>query len=634
MSGFQDGGVDLAEQFYTTNFQLGNQSLRGGAYGVRSAQAQFVPISQSGIRDIVVQGQGVAFGGKSFPNMAGTPDGIGTYSYILASANAYIDKTDPSATYIEDIELTSEKQDPPINEVYYSFDVVILYPTDSTKYSGFMAVEGANRGQATMCYLEDSAEADLYSNTVPSLSDDGTSVPGTGSGNGFRYQQGDMIVYVGWELGRPQSLSSNVVQWCPGNAIINSSNAWPGQSTATKLGVEPRNACGLGITLPICWHSETWFLDYMTGYCIDYGYFLDSNTGSFDPLVPPTSHDSFSMYYPIVPNTEIIVTISLSKYGKIGAPLRLSESEYYIRSGYGAIGHIVDSQHGFGGLTSGAEYGNGYVRIDRNAIMRGTDGNLMNISTPQFFNNYYTILEPDADGYLRDYGCEYSITYTGTGARPAMLGQLGIRDLVSYLRYETTNKFVNDTTDFWGSYAGQTSNTMMWGYAQSGELVRAFLYNGFNANADTPSRPVFDGCFVSNTGVNRRAGDQYRFSKSHEQNTQHVGPSTRPSALFPYAYGPNPSQDPITGVEESIMSKYDIGGILHNFIPKVYHVMSIHDFFGLQGSLLTTASLGLPAFLLNSAQGSVEYFYIRGAPHKMTFSYSNVDLASPIDPLE
>jgi hypothetical protein len=605
-------GIDTLD---VNSITVGNQNIVGGAYGIETSQADFEPITQSGIRDIVVQGQGIAFNGTTFP-------GIGTYSYMTTNVDAFVNRNDTQTSYIPDLDIAYCND--PSGNVVYSFDMVILYPTDASKYSGFMAVEGANRGQASMCFLEDSSGVDLYSNTVPRLDDDGTSVPGTGCGNGFRYLQGDMIVYVGWEANRPQSLSNAVVQYYADSANVSGTNSWPGQSIANVYSI-PRGSVGLGTTLPLC-YSDASFNELMSGTCTDYGYFVDSSAG-ID--AQPSRHNLFSLCYPIMPVAYTTMTIAINTGTYRGTPIPIDSNLWSNFEGYGLAGLSSVPYKGTSGIVPSDSSGYPNVLfvpalsyVFRNAIMRGKDGTPMHTSNTSNYTKYYTALQADASGFLRDYGSEYALTYTGVGSRPALLGQLGIRDVVSYLRYGTSNLFIGDS-GFWSAYSGKTSNAMMWGYAQSGELVRAFMYNGFNVSRSL--QPIFDCCFVSHTGVNRRASDGYRFSKPNEEPSQHFGYTERPSEQFPFTY--QTTIDPISGTRDGILMKYTR---YPGCTPLVYHCISSYDMYSNKASLLFTDSYAQPL----TQPDNVQFFFILGAPQTMTFSYSNVDLAAPITPVE
>jgi hypothetical protein len=598
---------------------LGQVNMAGTAAGLVVKQGPFVPILNSGINRIKVQGQGIAFNGTSFSDMSGNVDRIGTYSYTMATVDAYVNRYDPSASYIPDLEIAY--CDDPTGNVFFSYDVVILYPTNPDAYSGFMAVEGANRGQATMCYLEDVPVWDLYSNTYPGISPSGISTPGTGCGNAFRYRQGDMIVYTGWEAGRPPSLSDAVVQYfaSANNAAANVNSAFncrPGQALASNISLSPQTCVGLGTTLPFC-YSDLSFNEIMTGTCTDYGYFPTSSVNPSD-----RSTTSYVMYYPFMPNTLPTMTIAINKNGNIGTPIQVNEGEFSSFQGDGVAGRFSTPYSGYSRCALPIDYNTAYVGILRDSIMTGKNGQRMNTSNTANYTSYYPALQPDSNGNLCDYGSEYALTYTGFNTVPAVLGQFGIREIIGYLRYGTTSLFVNDAQGFWTGYQGKTKSAMLWGYEQSGEVARSFLYNGFNVTSSLT--PVFDCCFFSQCGSCSRESDGYRFSKSNDENTQHFGPSTR-SSNFPYTY--ESLQDPITDVVDGFLYKYVT---FPNCNPKIYHVICPYDMFARRASLLLTDSLGKNLTILPN----VRFFYLNGVPNKMTFSYSNVDMAAIRTPLE
>jgi hypothetical protein len=592
IDGFEANTITLYKQIVLT----------ATASGLVTTPAPFVPIKHSGIRDIVVQGQGIAFNGTTFP-------GIGTYSYLLANVDAFMNKNDPNASQILDIQYAYCND--PSGNVLYSFDMVILYPTDSSKYSGFMAVEGANRGSSRMCYMEDVAQADLYSNTVPSISSIGVSTAGTGSGNKFKYLQGDMIVCLGWETGRSQSLSNAMVSLYPNN-VISSTNKWPGQAAATALGIVPASFIGIGATLPVCYSDALNVANVITGTCIDRGYFPFSNTGTYGTA---SNVNSLFMNYPYYPDSPYTLTLAFNS----GTTVQVDANLFTVVNGYGTVGGISTEYSGCSGIVTPATCNPAYVMIDRNSVMKGTDGTPMHTSKPECYTEFAAVLQADASGFLRDYGSEYAITYTGIGTTPALLGQLGIRDVVSYLRYGTGSLFLGDSSGFWSGYSGNTSNAMLYGFEQSSDLARGFLWNGFNV--DSVSRPVFDGCIVSQS-MGTRKGDRYRFTKSCSS-FEHFDPYGRSNSFFPFAY--QTLTDPVSGVTDGILMKY---ANYSNCVPKVYHAMSSHELFTSRGSLLVTDSLGKALTKLQNT----EFFLVTGAPHAMTFSYTNADLASSTAP--
>jgi Alpha/beta hydrolase domain len=186
------------------------------------------PIQNSFIDSFTVKGTGAAFNGASFGS-------VGTYKYILAEAVGKVKVDDPCAATIVDLKNLAYTADSS-GYASYSFDVVILTPSDSSQANGTMIYDVTNRGDSKVVpFLLDAGIDDLYNNTVPSIPTAlGTNpVSGKGSGNAFLLKRGYTVVWSGWQGDVPQSLSA---------AALN--GATPA-ITATKLWYSP------GMTLPV-----------------------------------------------------------------------------------------------------------------------------------------------------------------------------------------------------------------------------------------------------------------------------------------------------------------------------------------------------------------------------------------------
>lgn len=106
------------------------------------------------------------------------------------------------------------------------------------------------------------------------------------------------------------------------------------------------------------------------------------------------------------------------------------------------------------------------------------------------------------------------------------LGFLGVRDLISFLRYETQDKAGNANP-----VAGRIKTTLATGISQSGRYLRDFLWMGFNA--DRQVRTVFDG-MLPLVGGSRKTYTNYRWSKPGDYSRQHETHYT-PGDQFPFA---------------------------------------------------------------------------------------------------
>jgi len=112
-----------------------------------------------------------------------------------------------------------------------------------------------------------------------------------------------------------------------------------------------------------------------------------------------------------------------------------------------------------------------------------------------------------------DNGSIYHFNYTAVDPRPFGLGFLGIRDLISYLRHESKDSAGNANP-----IAGRTKTTLATGISQSGRVIRDFLWQGLNTDANL--RQVFDGVLTL-VGGSRKTYTNYRWAKPGDYSRQH-----------------------------------------------------------------------------------------------------------------
>jgi len=139
------------------------------------------PITQSAIESLVVKTKGLAYNGTRFGS-------IGTYTYLLAEATGTVNASDRCAPTIVDLKNAADET----GTVKYSFDVVILTPTDPAKANGTLLYEVVNRGRTiALAALQDSNTMDIYSALKPVMPSDAKGVVrGKGAGNAFLLNQG------------------------------------------------------------------------------------------------------------------------------------------------------------------------------------------------------------------------------------------------------------------------------------------------------------------------------------------------------------------------------------------------------------------------------------------------------------
>jgi hypothetical protein len=194
-----------------------------------------------------------------------------------------------------------------------------------------------------------------------------------------------------------------------------------------------------------------------------------------------------------------------------------------------------------------------------------------------------------------DPGSIFTFIYTAKNAIVMGIGYAAVRDLISFLNYEKTDRQgnANPLSDF--KHAPCTSApcarnknydvTIMEGVSQSGRFTRDFLWQGFNTDAhDAHGRQVFEGIFPiipgsRKTFTNFRWAQPGRWSKGHEDHWQ-------PGDQFPFAY--NVITDPVSGVTDGILKKC----LQNNTCPKIVHLDGGFETFGARDSLVSTDGAG------------------------------------------
>jgi hypothetical protein len=199
---------------------------------------------------------------------------------------------------------------------------------------------------------------------------------------------------------------------------------------------------------------------------------------------------------------------------------------------------------------------------------------------------------PDAEGgvpgtlpqvrLMVEGGCEpgyiYELICEAEGSIVQGVGFASVRDLVSFLRYDGSDRNPLHQTD--GKPA--INRALAFGVSQSGRFLRHFLYLGFDE--DEQGRIVFEGLMphVAGGGLgffNHRFAQPTRHNGQHEEHLY-------PGDVFPFTYGP--TTDPFTQRTDSILGRYAKGKI-H---PKVMHTQTSAEYWHRSGSLVHTTPDG------------------------------------------
>src|SRR4051812_6879301 len=134
----------------------------------------------------------------------------------------------------------------------------------------------------------------------------------------------------------------------------------------------------------------------------------------------------------------------------------------------------------------------------------------------------------------------YDFWYEATEPKVLGIGFASVRDLVSFLRYQSTdNPLITDR--------GEIRHALGFGVSQSGRFLRHFLELGMNKEAK--GRRVFDGLFSHVAGAGKVFAN-HRFGMPGRTATQHED-RLYPENWFPF--GNTPATDPFSGNTGSIL---------------------------------------------------------------------------------
>lgn len=175
-------------------------------------------------------------------------------------------------------------------------------------------------------------------------------------------------------------------------------------------------------------------------------------------------------------------------------------------------------------------------------------------------------------------GYIYELIYEAEDPVVQGLGLAGIRDLVSFLKYDRGEHNPLRAAD--GS--ALTKYTYGFGTSQSGRCLRMFLYDGFNA--DEQGRQVFDGLMPHVAGAGLGFFN-HRFASPTRHNSQHDN-HLYPADVFPFTYGDE--EDPFTHRTDGILRRARSS----QTVPKIMHTQTSSEYWHRCGSLVHTGPLG------------------------------------------
>jgi hypothetical protein len=172
-----------------------------------------------------------------------------------------------------------------------------------------------------------------------------------------------------------------------------------------------------------------------------------------------------------------------------------------------------------------------------------------------------------------DRGAIYEFIYPAKDPEVMGIGFAAIRDLVSFLRHDSSPM---------NPIRGRVRHTLGFGISQSGRVLRDLVHLGFNQDLD--GRNVFDAIFPIVSG-SRRTFINFAFAQPGRYSRQHEDHAFLDDQ-FPFTY---PTlTDPLSGRTDGIMRRAAEAGVR----PKVMHLDADSDMWAARASLVATDPAG------------------------------------------
>ena len=211
----------------------------------------------------------------------------------------------------------------------------------------------------------------------------------------------------------------------------------------------------------------------------------------------------------------------------------------------------------------------------------------------------------------------YEFIYPAKNPLVLGLGFAVVRDLISFLRYQSKDAAGRVNPLAAGNKAAGIHYAYGWGRSQSGRFLRDFVYHGFNE--DESQRKVFDAIAPHVAGGGRLFLN-YEFARpvtSSQQHTNQLEPE-----LFPHAY--NVLKDAQTGRRDGILKRPKTD-------PYVFHTQTSTEYWQKRGCLAHTDGKGRDV----TPPDKVRIYVIASAQHNSPFGSEPVkeDTQQRVNPL-
>ncbi|QDT32334.1 alpha/beta hydrolase domain-containing protein [Thalassoglobus polymorphus] len=195
-------------------------------------------------------------------------------------------------------------------------------------------------------------------------------------------------------------------------------------------------------------------------------------------------------------------------------------------------------------------------------------------------------------------GWIYELVYTARDPRVSGLGLAGLRDAISFFRYNP--RTAEAATD--NPLSGMCDRAIIFGISQSGRLIHHFMYEGLNN--DVKGRTVFDGAVIHVAGAGKGLFNS-RFGMATVYGTQ-LRNNLLPADFFPFT--PTLQADRLTNAKGDTLARLRSQGEL----PKIFFVQTSTEYWSRAGSLLHTDVEGVRDLDLEE---NARIYLIAGAQH-------------------
>ena len=172
-------------------------------------------------------------------------------------------------------------------------------------------------------------------------------------------------------------------------------------------------------------------------------------------------------------------------------------------------------------------------------------------------------------------GWIYEIVYAARDPQVLGLGHVAVRDLVSFLKYDS-----KDAAGNVNPLANAIEKAYCWGRSQTGRCIRDSIYRGFNA--DVEGRKVFDGA-LSHVAGGGLMWMNHRFANVISQAGQQYEERDNIADRFPFSYAE--STDHLTDETDAICKRPDTD-------PFIFHTQTATEYWQRHGSLVHTDTQG------------------------------------------